>query len=77
MRRTFDKFFAVVDKRFEFLSFLTLGGMTLLITIQVICRYLLNSPLGWSEELARFGFIWMTFLLVIWGHGVLSILVWN
>ena len=61
MRRTFDKFFAVVDKIFEFLSFLTLGGMTLLITIQVICRYLLNSPLGWSEELARFGFIWMTF----------------
>lgn len=61
MRRTFDKFFAVVDKIFEFLSFLTLGGMTLFITIQVICRYLLNSPLGWSEELARFGFIWMTF----------------
>lgn len=33
----------------------------LLIT-QVFFRYVLNSPLGWSEELARFAFIWMIFI---------------
>jgi len=61
MFKTFDKLFSIIDKVFEYCSFLLLGGMTLLITIQVVCRYVLHAPLGWSEELARFGFIWMTF----------------
>lgn len=30
--------------------------------VQVFYRYVLNSSLGWSEELTRIGFIWMTFI---------------
>ena len=35
--------------------------MTLLIFAQVVCRYVLHDPLSWSEELARYIFIWLTF----------------
>ena len=61
MIKKIDKFFSILDEVFMWLSFLTLGGMTLLITIQVICRFILKAPLAWSVELASFGFIWMTF----------------
>jgi C4-dicarboxylate transporter DctQ subunit len=36
--------------------------MTIVVTIQVICRYLLGASLPWSEELARYFLVWMTFL---------------
>lgn len=29
---------------------------------QVVSRYLLQSPLAWSEELARYCFVWIVFL---------------
>jgi TRAP-type C4-dicarboxylate transport system permease small subunit len=56
-----EQFWIIIDKIFFWLSVLTLSGMTLLIFIQVIFRYVFNSPLAWTEELARFLFIWMTF----------------
>lgn len=37
-------------------------GMTLVVAAQVFYRYALNSSLFWSEELARYILIWMTFL---------------
>lgn len=53
---------AKFDVIFKWLTVFSLGGMTLLITIQVILRNLVNAPLAWSEEVARYLFIWMTFL---------------
>jgi len=32
------------------------------IVIQVFARYVLNNPTGWSEELARYIFVWITLL---------------
>lgn len=61
MQNIFKKFFAAVDKVFFWLSALVLAVMTILITVQVICRFILHAPLAWSEEAARFAFIWMTF----------------
>ncbi len=61
MWKALDRFFAAVDKIFVALSFVTLAGMTILIALQVFFRYVIHAPLAWTEELARFGFIWMTF----------------
>lgn len=36
-------------------------GMTVVIFIHVIFRYVFNSPLQWSEEVSRFLTIWVTF----------------
>ena len=36
--------------------------LTCLTIAQVFCRYGLNSPLIWSEELVRYLAVWMTFL---------------
>lgn len=33
-----------------------------LVTLQVVNRYALESPFVWTEELARFGLIWLTFI---------------
>lgn len=57
-----DKIFKGIDKVFEWASALILGFMMILMALQVLFRYVLNSPLAWSEELARFAFIWMTFI---------------
>lgn len=32
------------------------------IFLQVIFRYVLQKPLSWSEELARYGFVWISML---------------
>jgi TRAP-type C4-dicarboxylate transport system permease small subunit len=46
--------------------------MTAVILLQVFFRYGLGSALTWSEEVARFMMIWMTFLIapVAYRHGV-------
>jgi TRAP-type C4-dicarboxylate transport system permease small subunit len=36
--------------------------MTVVVVSQVICRYLLGAALTWSEEFARYGLVWITFL---------------
>ena len=41
-----------------------LAAMTAIILLQVFCRYVLNNPLSWPEEAARFMMVWMTFLVI-------------
>lgn len=54
-----------LDENLErWLMFLLLAGMTLVLGIQVFFRFVLNNSLTWSEELARFMFIWSTFLSI-------------
>jgi TRAP-type C4-dicarboxylate transport system permease small subunit len=38
------------------------AAMTVLVFLQVLFRYVLNSPLDWSEECASFAFVWMSLL---------------
>lgn len=40
----------------------TLSAVCLVLLAQVFFRYVLNNPLIWSEELARYLFIWLTLL---------------
>jgi tripartite ATP-independent transporter DctM subunit len=45
----------------EFTAALLLIGITLVVTMQVLCRYLLQDLPPWSEELSRYLFIWSVF----------------
>lgn len=42
------------------ISVVAIGLMVLSILLQVFFRYVLGSPLAWSEEAARFCMLWMT-----------------
>ena len=35
--------------------------MTATVSVQILFRYVFNAPLGWSEEVARFSFVWVSF----------------
>lgn len=48
----------------EFILIILLIGMTLIMGIQVLCRYALGMSLSWSEELTRYLFIWSGFISV-------------
>jgi TRAP-type C4-dicarboxylate transport system permease small subunit len=41
---------------------LLLVAVTILLFLQTAFRYVLFVPIGWAEEGARFGLIWLTFL---------------
>ncbi len=53
--------------------FVTVGlsVMCVVLAVQVFCRYVLNYPLVWSEEMARYIFVWVTFVGASFGlrHG--------
>lgn len=67
-----------IDKNLErWVMFLLLAGMTLVLGIQIFCRFVLNNSLTWSEELARFMFIWSTFLLPASHNLLISQVVYN
>lgn len=41
--------------------------MVFIIALQVFMRYVMGSSLAWSEELARFSFIWMVYIGISYG----------
>ena len=54
-----------IDNHLEdLLMVVLLCVMSLLIFVQVIMRYIFNNSLSWSEELARYLFIWMVYLAI-------------
>jgi len=36
--------------------------MTILVFIQVVMRYVFSNSLSWSEEMARFIFLWLSWI---------------
>lgn len=45
-----------------YLASVALVTFSVLVVVQVIMRYVFNSPLTWSEELARFALVWFVYL---------------
>ena len=69
--KTVGKVFDWVELALKWISGLLLVAFTLLTLAQVISRYIFSMPLSWSEQLARYMFIWMLmlFMPVIMRHG--------
>jgi TRAP-type C4-dicarboxylate transport system permease small subunit len=55
MRKVFEGFL-------KFALLVLFAIIIVCVSLQVFYRYVLNDPLTWSEELARFAFMWMVFL---------------
>lgn len=49
-------------KSIEVLMALLLTGMFFLVFMNVMLRYLFNTGITWSEEMARYLFFWLTFI---------------
>lgn len=55
--------FKLVDEHFEeAVIVLLMALMSVLIGLQIFMRYVMGASLSWSEELARYFFIWATYL---------------
>ena len=62
MARPEYRFAEFLTRTLEDLSMTIVAIMAILVIAQVIFRYVLNDPLDWSEELARFSFIYLAFI---------------
>ena len=47
---------------FKWLAIFLLALMLLIVDIAVFMRYVMNDALAWSEEIAKFVMVWMTFI---------------
>lgn len=62
------KILKFLDERLEIsICMFLICFMTLLIFVQVFMRYVMHSSLSWSEELARYTFIWLIYIGVSYG----------
>jgi TRAP-type C4-dicarboxylate transport system permease small subunit len=50
------------ERAVDLLAIVTFSGMFACVLMQVFFRYFLDSPLTWSDELARYLFVWCAFL---------------
>jgi len=48
--------------KLEILGAILLFIMLVLVSVQVITRYIFNNPISWTEEMARFILVWITFI---------------
>ena len=53
----------------KWVAVLLTAVMTTAVAMQVFWRYVLSSPLGWTEEAARLCMIWMVFMVMGWAIG--------
>lgn len=57
-----------LDDKLEIsISVVLMSSMAVLIFVQVVMRYVFSNSLSWSEELARYIFIWLIYLGVSYG----------
>jgi TRAP-type C4-dicarboxylate transport system permease small subunit len=46
----------------NWLAFLAFWALAAIVFLQFFTRYVLNDSLAWTEEIARYGLIWVTFI---------------
>lgn len=62
INKLYDKF----DKFNEWFIIALMAAMCLDLFVQVVSRYVFSHPLTWSEELARYMFVWLALLGSAW-----------
>lgn len=50
-----------------YLCIFLMSSMTVILFVQVVMRYVFQSSLSWSEELARYLFVWLIYLGISYG----------
>lgn len=67
------KFIHWLDEYLEItLCVALMSVMTVIIFIQVVMRYIFQNSLTWSEELARYCFIWLIYLGISYGCKIMK-----
>ncbi|GAF20685.1 LOW QUALITY PROTEIN: TRAP-type C4-dicarboxylate transport system, small permease component [Bacillus sp. JCM 19047] len=62
------KVFRLIERHVEeVLLVIILSTMVIAIFLQIVMRFVLGTSLGWSEELARYSFIYLVFIGVSYG----------
>ena len=51
----------------DYILVVLMSVMTVVIFIQVLMRYVFKNSLSWSEELARYLFVWLSYLSISYG----------
>ena len=51
-----------IEKFIEYFIFALLSSMSIVIFLQVVFRYIIRYSLPWSEELARYLFVWLALM---------------
>jgi len=52
----------IMDHIEEYFLSLALAVMTIMVIAQILFRYVIEFPLDWSEEIARFLFVWIIYM---------------
>ncbi len=67
------KFLKLLDEKFEItVCSILMILMTALICVQVVMRYCFHSSLVWSEEMARYAFIWLIYIGISYGSRIMK-----
>ena len=51
-----------LDMCMEAIAAIMMSVMICAVSLQVFCRYVLKSPLGWTEEISSFALVWSSLL---------------
>lgn len=66
------KFLKLLDEKLEmWICIALMSCLTVVLGIQVFMRYAMHSSLSWSEELARYMFVWLVYIGVSYGSKVM------
>ena len=60
--KRYTKVLDVIQKIYKFLMIVSMAVLTFTIIISVFWRYVLDNPIVWTEQLARFMFVWAIML---------------
>ena len=52
----------IMDQLLTYICMILISSITLLVALQIVSRYIVNSPLGWTEEISRYLMAWFAFM---------------